>query len=145
MSNSISQAKENLRQQIKLRLAGMTVAEMKNANDSIRAIFGKLAEVTKARNIMLYYSVRHEVDTQGLIADLFALGKTVALPICQAGASLVAGRITKLSELVAAKHGLMEPGPDALLIDPANLDLIVVPGLAFDGLGKSSGTWGRLL
>ncbi|NPV73071.1 MAG: 5-formyltetrahydrofolate cyclo-ligase [Pelotomaculum sp.] len=109
-------------------------------------------EYRQARTIMSYVDFRGEVQTGDLIVRAMADGKRVAVPVAD-----VAGRQLKPSLLVdfpgdlePNAWGIMEPKPRCLrFVDPAGLDLVVVPGLAFDlkgyRLGYGSGFYDRFL
>ena len=57
--------------------------------------------------------------------------------------------IDELSDLLAGKFGVLEPPPDSQIIDTKQLDLAIVPGVAFAGigsrLGRGGGFFDRLL
>jgi 5-formyltetrahydrofolate cyclo-ligase len=93
--------------------------------------------------ISVFVGVGSEVDTLPLIESALARGKRVAVP-------WVDGRVLRLfelagpAELAPAPFGLLEPPPDlradpARAVEPADVDLFVVPGVAFDASGARLG------
>lgn len=101
-----------------------------------------------ARTVALHAAVRGELPTDALIAAARAAGKRVALPRQVPG-----GMELRLAEegvaLAEGPAGIPEPGPGAPPAAPADLDLVVAPGLAFDArgnrLGQGGGDYDRLL
>lgn len=146
---SLIQLKEELRQRMKTRLDSLNQEEYQDFNGVLYRNFIKLAIVKRAKNIMIYYSVRNEVKTEAIINYLLKTGKTVALPVCTPERDLNAAVINDLCQLQPSVFGLMEPGPEAALLEPDLLDLIVVPGVAFDErgyrLGHGAGYYDRFL
>lgn len=146
MTNS---AKSQLRQAMKARLAALSSEEYEFFNARIRERFFDLSPVKNAGSIMIYYSINHEVETCSIIKELLKLGKIVSLPICTPEKNLLAGKIEDLAGLTMANFGLREPPRGAQLLEPAKLDLIVVPGVAFDEkgyrLGHGAGYYDRFL
>jgi 5-formyltetrahydrofolate cyclo-ligase len=142
-------SKTELRQSLREQLERMTPDQYQLWNSQIEQHFFRLERVCQAQKIMIYYSVRHEVMTIGMIQRLLGLGKTVALPICTPERDLKAGLITSLDQLVPARFGLKEPPPEVPVMPPEALDLVVVPGLAFDRsgnrLGHGAGYYDRFL
>ena len=53
--------------------------------------------------------------------------------------------ITSLDNLVESEYGILEPSIKEPHINPNELDLIVVPGVAFDRTGRQNGIWSRFL
>lgn len=98
--------------------------------------------------ILLYHSLPDEVNTLPLIRQLHAEGHTVLLPTV-VGSNLELHAYTGDTDLTtSADFGIAEStGP--LFIDYTNIDLAIIPGMAFtpDGhrLGRGKGYYDRLL
>ncbi len=137
-----------IREIVKKRLAAMTPREYASFNAAIFELFLSLERVTRATSIMIYYSIGNEVETVSIIRKLLFMGKTVSLPVCTAPKNLMAGIITDPVQLVTTRFGLREPDPRQLTC-PDIIDVIVVPGLAFDErgfrLGRGAGYYDRFL
>jgi len=109
-----------------------------------------LPEFRRASTVMAYATFRSEVDTAPLIAAALAKKKRVLLP-----RTVVEGRALEPREfapgalLVAGAYGIPEPPPDAPRADPADIDLVIVPGACFDEggnrLGYGGGYYDRFL
>lgn len=142
-------SKDELRSKMKSRLKDLTPREYHDLNHSLYTNFLGLKLLNKANYIMIYYSVRNEANTVHIINYLLKAGKTVALPVCTPERDLQAVVITDLSQLQPAPFGLMEPGPGADLLENSKLELIVIPGIAFDEkghrLGHGAGYYDRFL
>ena len=100
-----------------------------------------------AKIIALFAPLPGEPDIDGLWAH--AAGKTLAYPRMH-DEQLSLYSVPSLRGLHAARWGIREPSPDAaLLIAPENLDLILVPGIAFtpagERCGRGGGFYDRLL
>ncbi|MFH0754329.1 MAG: 5-formyltetrahydrofolate cyclo-ligase [Candidatus Omnitrophota bacterium] len=104
-----------------------------------------------ARTVMFYASFKGEVDTFSLIQRAMDLNKRVALPLVwKEKKRIVVLLIKSLEELKPGAYGIQEPvdrGDNRL--DSAELDLVVVPGVAFDRqcnrLGRGKGYYDRFL
>jgi 5-formyltetrahydrofolate cyclo-ligase len=104
-----------------------------------------LREWNNATTVHIYVSVlNNEVDTTGLIFTLFDKGKRVVVPRCaDEPHRLLNIRINSFEEMHVGKFGLMEPQYKQDSEVPAQeLDLIIVPVLAFDKEGGRLGFGG---
>lgn len=141
--------KNRLRQEMKARLVTMTPEEYLAYNSAIQQRFCKLPIVNNSNLVMMYFAINQEVATALLINTLLTMGKIVALPACTPDKNLRAGVIHDLNELIPGIYGLSEPEHAAPEVDPQDLDLIVVPGVAFDirgfRLGYGAGYYDRFL
>lgn len=103
----------------------------------------------KARSVMAYMACRGELELLPVIEDVLSQGKTLLLPRCEAPGAMTARRVTDLSQLAAGAYGVMEPQADCEAVDPKEIDLILVPGTAFDAsggrLGQGGGYYDRFL
>lgn len=98
--------------------------------------FLELPEYHGAGTLALYAPIHHEVETAAVAAAALAAGKTLLYPAV-VGTELKFCRVGALTELAPGKYGIPEPGGEGC--DPAQADLIVVPGVAFDLCGRRIG------
>ena len=106
-----------------------------------------------AAAVLWYVSMPSELATAPAIEASLGEGKRVAVPWCD-GEELGLWRLESMSELEPGTWGILEP-PAARREDPErrvapdSIDLVVVPGLAFDArgrrLGHGKGYYDRLL
>ena len=101
--------------------------------------------------VMLYLSMRSEVETDGLLERLLHTGKPVSAPVVDTERlRLIPRRIQdEKTDLVRHRYGMLEPSPACPIFPIAQLQLIVVPGIAFDPkgyrLGYGKGFYDRFL
>jgi 5-formyltetrahydrofolate cyclo-ligase len=105
----------------------------------------KSKEFQSAQIIGAYFATGSEVKTDLLIEEAKRLGKVVALPRTE-GDLINFYEMSSTGELVAGRFGIMEPSPT----HPARtIDLLIVPGIAFDKkgyrLGYGKGYYDRYL
>ena len=118
------------------------------AEAASRAIWERLRELPefeRARCVMFFASFGSEVRTLPMIADALRLGKRVALPACvPATRELDVREVCDCEQhLAPGVWGIPEPRCD--LCGPVGLeeiDVVVVPGVAFDATGGRVGYGG---
>lgn len=117
-----------------------------------QAVFERIAAYEpyrQAQTVMAYAAVRGELSLETVIADVLAGGKALLLPRCEAPGIMTARRIRSMDDLAAGTYGLMEPKESCEISDPKEIDLIFVPGVAFDRrghrLGQGGGYYDRFL
>jgi 5-formyltetrahydrofolate cyclo-ligase len=102
--------------------------------------FLDLPEVRRARTIMLFSSFGSEVPTGSLIERLHSRGVVVALPRIE-GAALAPVPYAPGDPTTTTSFGAEEPVADARLV-PSTIDVVGVPGVAFDREGRRIGYGG---
>ena len=101
--------------------------------------------------VMLYLSMRSEVETDGLLEGLLHAGKQVCAPVVDTEQNcMIPRRIrNEKTDLVRHPYGMLEPSPACPIFPIMQLQLIVVPGIAFDRkgyrLGYGKGFYDRFL
>lgn len=105
----------------------------------------KLDEYRYASTIMTYLDFRNEVQTGELVKRAMADGKRVAVPLTDPASGMLTPSSLSFypDELEPGAWGILEPKPRCVRpLDPSELDLIVVPGVAFDRRGNRLGYGG---
>ncbi|MBN1291610.1 MAG: 5-formyltetrahydrofolate cyclo-ligase [Candidatus Latescibacteria bacterium] len=112
---------------------------------SIKEKCESLSEWKTSKFVHIYVSaVNNEVDTLGLIFEMFDQGKKVIVPKCSPKTHFLDNiRINSLNELKPSKFGVMEPdfNPDRV-VNPESFDVLIAPLLAFDRTGNRLGFGG---
>lgn len=105
------------------------------------------SEFRHADSIGLYSPIHGEVFTEGLFEACRQEGRAVSYPRVR-GEQLEFVQVEQRQELAPGAFGVLEPA-GSLLVMPSTLDLIVVPGVAFDRcgfrLGYGKGFYDRAL
>jgi len=96
---------------------------------------------TVAKRLALYASFRNEVLTDEVFRDADSAGREVSYPrIVRDGERRMAFfKVGHLGELAAGSYEIKEPGSSEVEAPLDCLDLIVVPGVAFDRSGHRLG------
>ncbi len=106
--------------------------------------FMSLPEYAKAKTVLFYVDVRSEVRTRQSLPAALASGKTIVIPWCTETVELALFRLESMEELAIGMYKILEPKPELRLlpekqVDPKTLDLVMVPGVAFDRRGARMG------
>jgi 5-formyltetrahydrofolate cyclo-ligase len=100
----------------------------------------ELPEVVAARTVTAYLSFGSEIATSELIGILDTEGKRVGVPVVRDG-EIVMVTYRPDDETVRSDFGMEEPAGSAE-IPPEEVDVLVIPGLAFDRSGFRLGYGG---
>ncbi|MBI2176035.1 5-formyltetrahydrofolate cyclo-ligase [Candidatus Woesearchaeota archaeon] len=141
--------KSKIRDEMSRKRSALTLEEAASKSAAIAANLMKMAEYRDARAVMLYAAKGNEVRTREMIEAALKEGKTVLLPITNTARNEIeAGEIKSLNELKEGAFGIMEP-KQKKPFDDVKIDLVLVPGIAFDQqghrLGYGHGFYDKLL
>ena len=105
--------------------------------------FVALPEYAAAKTVMYYVDVRSEVRTRHYLATALTHGKRIVVPYCVDG-ELELFLLEDMNELAIGMYKILEPREELRArpekkIRPDELDLIMVPGVAFDRRGARTG------
>ena len=130
----------------------------KNKDDVSRAIcaaFMALPTYRAAKTVMWYVDAGSEVRTRHTLPEALTHGKRVVVPWCVVETNqLELFHLENMSELIEGAYKILEPKDELrhLLtkrVQPEELDLVMVPGTAFDPrggrMGQGKGYYDRLL
>lgn len=132
--------KKILRKRI-LDVRNSMLEDEKQKKDNI--IINKFIESSyyrEACNIFIYVSYSSEINTIEIINRALGDGKNIFVPRTIFSDKLMdAVKINSLDNMKKDRYGILEPDEGELHINPDKLDLIIVPGVAFDRQGGRTG------
>lgn len=134
-------SKSEIRRQARKRRAAQP-----NKSEVSRQILSRVMALTEFQNaatIMFYIDARDEVRTRWLLADLVTQHRPIVVPYCVED-RLDLFHIESMDELEMGAFGIFEPrrelrGLSQKMVDLAVIDLVIVPGVAFDRRGARTG------
>ena len=148
----IQEKKKKIREAVLTRLKNnKEESRLKKSSRIAKKLF-LLKEFLKAKTILFYISFDGEVETLRMIKDAIQQGKRVAVPVIQQQTKEIFPSIVKDldNELKSGPYGVLHPKEEYIRPIPLEtIDLVIVPGLAFDSagnrLGRGLGFYDRFL
>ena len=143
MYTDIRTEKMNMREKFKSQRDNIPAQQRAEASDTI---FGKISNLISYRNadtVLIYHSIKSEVETLRFAQKALEDGKRVAFPKCGDNREMFFGYISSLNELTPGKFHIPEPDANSERYDFSNTNAIcIVPALAFDKKGFRIGYGG---
>ena len=151
MNESLTQQKTALRERLRAELLALTRAQREDAAVEICARLVEQPAWRNARAVLLFAPLPDEPNVRPLLHAALDAGKLTALPrfsiATDSYEAAVIGNPEK--DLVEGKFGVLEPAAVCRVAELKRLDLVLVPGVAFDWqghrLGRGKGFYDRLL
>ena len=130
--------REEIRSEVRKKrkaVSGIQVAEM-----SLRICekIVALPEYIRAKRVLCYAAMPDEVQTKGILWAIAHSGRELYLPVVRKGGGMDAVRVTEDTVMKPDPMGVEAPVSDDIL-PPEALDLVLVPGIAFDRAGNRLG------
>lgn len=141
--------KKELRAELKKTRNNLEPIYVKEASKLIcqRIIASKLYK--NANVILAYLAFGKEVSCDELVAKALTDGKTVCIPYIIDKEHFLAAKLNSLENLVLDRYGIRTAAEPIIEVLHSDIDLILVPGLAFgkDGsrMGMGAGYYDRFL
>jgi 5-formyltetrahydrofolate cyclo-ligase len=128
-----------LRRQLAARRAVLPAGDIQHKSVAIAARVCALPAFVASRTVMVYMALPQEVQTVDIIARARQQQRRVVVPVVH-GATLLAVELPEeTTQLRRGPFGILEPTCQDAVVHPAEIDFVVVPGLAFDRYGGRLG------
>ena len=147
--------KQQIRKEIATRKRLFSEQQLREKSFAIMESLLAHPIVIAARRVMMYHSLPDEVFTHAAIVALAKQGKQVFLPTITADDMIVPHRYHGATDMHTGAYGISEPDyePSTAPQDDddgdSEMDVIIVPGVAFDltgnRLGRGKGYYDRFL
>ena len=143
MAGDMLAAKKTLRREMLARRRTYSAEERARASDTICRCVRQQAVLQEARTIMLYASKEEEIDLYPLMETLLEEGRRIVLPEIVDRGVMEARALPAMDALIDGAFGILTPDPArGAIIPPEEIDVIIVPGAAFDESGGRLGLGG---
>ncbi len=123
-------------------ISKLKIQKEEDRNKKSRAIKDRLfgsSVFKKAKIVMFSISFNGEVNTQDMLKEAKRLGKIVVVPVCKRHRVTIRPCILQdKAKFKKGPYGICEPAVKKF-INPEDLNLVIVPGIAFDKKGNRLG------
>lgn len=132
-------SKKELRKAMNSRLQQLTVVEKKAKSAAVCQKILQLPAYKNAKRLMAFLNMTEEISLDALMTEAIAAGKEVYVPLCLNKTQMEAVRLPSVAEAVTGMYGIRTAPAGSPKLAPEKLDLVLVPGLAFDRQGHRLG------
>src|SRR5580692_11603229 len=132
--HGLKERKSELRSKIRAALKDIFPAARTAASKRLCAKLKEQLFFKSAASVLFFAPLPNEADLWPLLEESFAVGKITALPRFDSTTqSYIACRVQDLhDEIISGQFSIREPHKNCVEIPPREIDLVLVPGIAFD-------------
>ena len=143
--NTVASEKSVIREEVKRMKFSLTSEDKQQQAQAVFRKIEQLPEFVNSRTLLMYWSMPDELPTHEFITK-WSVSKKILLPVVK-GNDMTVRLFTGTDDLKKGKWKIMEPVEKAAFI--RQIDLVIVPGIAFDKkrhrLGRGGGYYDRYL
>lgn len=143
--------KEEIRSLILNKRNSMHFSEIQKKSKEIKKQLFGMHEFQDAGTVLFYISYDNEVQTHEMIKETLKMNKQVVVPITDiASRTIICSSLIQWEDLIPGAYHILEPRQECVHeINTESIDLMILPGIAFDykgnRIGHGMGYFDRLL
>jgi len=146
----VNRTKAAIRAAMLSRRDALSAEQVAHSSEQIQSLLLAAAIYAPARRVAWYAAFQNEVRTDRLLERALGDGKQVLFPRLRGrGPDMDFCEVKDPGEMVLSRLGFREPAAAAPVAAPETIDLMLLPGLAFDRqgyrLGFGAGCYDRVL
>lgn len=143
MMDLVITSKEQIRGYIFKERQRLTIDEKKIMDELIYRKVINNSIFVNASVVFIYVSFQNEVDTHKIIEHALSQGKKVCVPrVISKKDGMKALFINSIGELKTSRYGILEPEDRENEVRLKDIDIAIIPGVAFDKNGGRTGYGG---
>lgn len=141
--------KVELRKRLKAERARLSAEQAALSSEQVSRHILACDAYRKAHCIMGYLAFGKELSVDAVLLAALAEGKTVVVPLVTSATEMTPVVLRNMHDFELDRYGIRSVRQPAEQIAPQNIDLVLVPGVAFDReggrLGMGAGYYDRFL
>lgn len=134
--------KKQCRKKVREKMAALSKEYNEGVSKKIFEFLSKTEIFHEAETIFCFVSTPEEIDTRPIIEYAWDCGKRVAVPRCLEKGNMEVCIISEEADLETGKFGILEPKKGCQVLEPKEIDLIILPCLSCDRNGNRLGYGG---
>src|SRR5688500_2015115 len=144
----IRDQKREIRKEVREKVRKISEKNVLNFSHAAAELLLQQEQWSSARQLLGYLALKDEIELSAVLKAAFNSGKTVALPRFIPETGLYGAAVLPEKEgfatLSFGRFGVLEPAGTAPILPLNQLDVVRVPGVAFDPSGRrlGRGEWG---
>ena len=131
-----------LRRSLRARRRGLTRAQQRRAAQRLLRILVRTPAFRRSRHIACYFPADGEIDPRPIMRHVWHSGRQCYVPILRARRRLRFAPVAPAARLVRNRLNILEPAGPYTTVAARELDLILMPLVAFDSHGQRLGMGG---